>query len=59
VPGGITGLSGPQVDINSGDRLSRLGVGRKSSDLALENTSFYEISNKSDLSEKAKTHKGL
>jgi hypothetical protein len=49
----------PQVDIHSGDRLSRLGVGRKSSDLALENTSFYEISNKSDLSEKAQTHKGL
>jgi uncharacterized protein (DUF2235 family) len=49
----------PQGDINSGDWLSRLGVGRKASSLTLENTSCYEISNKSDLSEKAKTHKGL
>jgi hypothetical protein len=49
----------PQGDINSGDWPSRLGVGGKARDLTLENTSCYEISNKSDLSEKAKTHKGL
>jgi len=48
----------PQGDINSGDWPSRLGVGRKASDLTLENTSCYEISNKSDLSEKAKLTKG-
>jgi hypothetical protein len=59
VPRGITVLPLPQGDINSGDWPSRLGVGRKVSDFTLENTSCYEISNKSDLSEKAKTHKGL
>jgi hypothetical protein len=49
----------PQRDINSWDWPSWLGVGRKTSDPTLENTSCYLISNKSDLSEKAKTHKGL
>jgi hypothetical protein len=49
----------PQGDINSGEWSSRLGVGRKASDLTLENTSCYELSNKSDLSEKAKIHKGM
>jgi hypothetical protein len=49
----------PQGDVNSGDWPSRLGVGRTASDLTLENTSCYEISNKSDLPEKAKTHSGL
>jgi hypothetical protein len=49
----------PQGDISSGDWISRLGVGSKASDLALENTSCYEISDKSYLAEKAKTHKGL
>jgi hypothetical protein len=49
----------PQGDINSVVCTSRLGVGRKASDLTLENTSCYEISNKSDLSKKAKTHKRL
>jgi hypothetical protein len=48
-----------QADINSGDWPSRLGVGCKASDPTLENTSCYEISNKSDLSEKANIHKGL
>jgi hypothetical protein len=49
----------PQRDIKFGDWPSRLGVGRKANDLTLENTYFYEISDNSDLSEKAKTHKGL
>jgi hypothetical protein len=49
----------PQGDINSGDWPSRLGVGRKASDLILENTSWYEISKRVDLSEKAKILKGL
>jgi hypothetical protein len=46
----------PQGDIHSTDWPSRLDVGRKASDLTLENTSCYEISNKSYLSEKAKIH---
>jgi hypothetical protein len=46
----------PQGDINPGDWRSRLRVGRKASDL--ENTFCYEISNKSDLSEKAEIHRG-
>jgi hypothetical protein len=49
----------PQGDMNSGDWPSRLGVWPKASDFVLQNTSCYEISNKSDLSEKAKIHKGL
>jgi hypothetical protein len=49
----------PQGDINSGDWPSKLAVRRKASDLTLENTYCYEISNKSDLSGKAKTHKVL
>jgi hypothetical protein len=48
----------PQGDLNSGDWPSRLGVGCKTSDITLENTSCYEISNKSDLSEEAKHTKG-
>jgi hypothetical protein len=56
---GYTWATWPQGDINSGDWPSRLGVGHKASNLTLENTYCYEISNKSDLSEKAKTHKGL
>jgi hypothetical protein len=49
----------PQGVINSGDWPSRLGVGCMANVLTLENTSCCEISNKSELSEKAKTHKGL
>jgi hypothetical protein len=49
----------PQGDMNYGDWPYRLGVGRKASKLILKNTFYYEISNKSNLSEKAKTHKGL
>jgi hypothetical protein len=49
----------PQGDINYGYWPSRFRVGHKASDLILENTSCCEVSNKSDLSEKAKTHKGL
>jgi hypothetical protein len=48
----------PQGDINSGDWPSRLGVGRKASNLILENTCCYEISNKSDLPDKPKSTKG-
>jgi hypothetical protein len=34
----------PQGDINSGDWSSKLGVGRKASDLTLENISCCEVS---------------
>jgi hypothetical protein len=47
----------PQGVINSG--VWPLGVGHMANVLTLENTSCCEISNKSELSEKAKTHKGL
>jgi hypothetical protein len=47
-----------QGDINPGHWPSRLGVGHKASDLTLENTSCYEISNKSDLSEMPKSTRG-
>jgi hypothetical protein len=39
----------PQGDINSGDWPSRLGAGWKASDLTVQSTSCYEISNKSDV----------
>jgi hypothetical protein len=43
---GYSWATRPQGDINSGDWSSRLGVGRKASDLTLENISCCEVSNR-------------
>jgi hypothetical protein len=58
---GKNGLRGPKGVYIRGNGPSdwRLGVGRTSSDLALETAFCYEILNKCDLSEKRKTHNGL
>jgi hypothetical protein len=57
VPGGITGLAGPRglQILETGPPGWGLGVGRKASDLTLENFYCYEISNKNSRMDLSKT----
>jgi hypothetical protein len=51
VLGGITGLLGPRGDLKA----SRLGDGRKASNLTVENIYCYEISNRNRQMDLSKT----
>jgi hypothetical protein len=52
---GYSWATRPNGDINSGDWSSRLGVGRKASDLTLENISCCKVSNRDSWMDVSKT----